>query len=96
MWLCLLTLSAMQSPFAPGYVLMPAIWLLTILSSEIKGTVSWIVFTIVFALVFLPFPATGNLVAVYSLFHQSLVMAVIVFGLVRKISSRKSLESHPI
>ncbi len=84
MWLGLLTLSAMQSPFAPGYVIMPMIWLLTLLAAEVKSTVGLIVFSIVFFLIAFPIPLTGTLGAINSLFQQAVVMGVILFALVRK------------
>lgn len=81
MWLGVLTLSSLQSPFAPGYVVMPVIWLLTVLAAEVRSSKALVVFAIVFFLIAFPIPITGAAGAVYSLFQQVLVLGVIVFGL---------------
>jgi hypothetical protein len=85
LWVSLLMLSSLQSPFSPGYVMMPMLWLLTLLAAEVKsvkGTVAW---AVVWMFLAFPVPLPDGPALVMSLVQQGLMYGVIVWALMRKM-----------
>lgn len=83
LWLGVLTLSALQSPFAPGYVIMPMVWMLTLMAMEVKKTPMVIAFIGAWLLITVNLPGAEAYVIVYSFVQLLLTMGLIVFSIFR-------------
>ncbi len=84
LWMSLLVLAALQSPFAPGYVTIGLLWAITVLTTEVRrlrGGISllllWLCITII-----PPIP-DPHLFAVYSVLQSALVIGVPIWLVVR-------------
>lgn len=53
-WLAVLTLSGLQSPFAPGYVFITLLWAVTLMASEIKNRKGLIIYIMGWILLTIP------------------------------------------
>jgi hypothetical protein len=83
LWLGVLTLSALQSPFAPGYVIMPVVWMLSLMAMEVKKTPTVIAFVGAWLVITVTLPGTEAYAVVYSFLQLLLTMGLIVFSIVR-------------
>ncbi len=83
-WLALLTLGALRSPLAPPYVTISTLWLLTVLSGELRGRTSWVVgFVVAWLLIMGVPPLTGPTEFIVSFLGQIAGLAVCIWGLPR-------------
>jgi len=98
LWMSLLVLAALQSPFAPGYVTIGLLWAITLWTVEVRrlrGGISlvllWLLITIV--------PPIPNLhiFAVYSVLQSALTLGVSVWLVVRgaRLPGLPTLATHP-
>lgn len=83
-WMSLLVLAALQSPFAPGYVTIGLLWAITLLSASVRtlrGGISlvllWLLLTI-----FPPIPEL-HLFAAYGILHSAITVGVPIWLIVR-------------
>lgn len=83
-WMSLLVLAALQSPFAPGYVTIGLLWAITLLSASVRtlrGGISlvllWLLLTI-----FPPIPDL-HLFAAYGVLHSAITVGVPIWLIVR-------------
>lgn len=86
-WMSLLVLSALQSPFAPGYVIIGLLWAITLLAVEVqraRGAVTllvlWIVLTIVPHL-------SVSLLGIFSILQSAVTIGVPIWLIIRSASS---------
>jgi hypothetical protein len=85
-WLALINLGALRSPFAPLYVVVSTLWLLTILAPEIHGRGRWtaaLAAAWVLTSLVPPIPAVAALIAV-SLTGQAIYIGVNAWVLLRR------------
>lgn len=80
-WLGVLTLSGLQSPFSPSYVLMPVVWLLTVLTMEVTNLKSGIPLVMAFLILSFPLPSNEITAVTITLIQQAVVLAVILYAL---------------
>lgn len=87
-WLALLTLGALRSPFAPPLVLVGFLWLLVLLSAELRSKWQVAVFVVLWILfnVFVPMESVLPSVLL-SLFRQSLLLTVLFWLALRRAPS---------
>ena len=83
-WMALLCLAALQSPFAPGYVVIALLWAVTLLSVEVRSVVGaaalallWILCTAV-----LPLPFEARVME--SLLQTAVVLCVPIWLILRR------------
>lgn len=83
-WMSLLVLSALQSPFAPGYVIIGLLWAITLLAVEVqraRGAVTllvlWIVLTIVPHL-------SVSLLGIFSILQSAVTIGVPIWLIIHK------------
>lgn len=86
-WMSLLVLSALQSPFAPGYVIIGLLWAITLLAVEVQSArgavtllVLWIVLTIVPHL-------SVSLLGIFSILQSAVTIGVPIWLIIRSASS---------
>lgn len=91
-WMSLVVLAALQSPFAPGYTLIGLLWAITLLGAEVRGfrggvalVLLWLVLTVV------P-PIDVPALAGYSVLQSALAMGVPLWLIVRAVR-RSALEA---
>ena len=94
LWIAVLMLSSLQSPFSPGYVVMPVLWLLTLLACEVKTGKGVLAFVLVWIAIAFPAPLPAGIDLVVSLLQQGLVFGVIVYAVLRKAQAAPGLASH--
>ncbi|MEZ4293373.1 MAG: glycosyltransferase family 87 protein [Polyangiaceae bacterium] len=83
-WLALLFLASLRSPFAPGYVTFAFVWLLTLLSTEVKTLRGGLALIGLFALTTILPPLPTPQLALYTLFLPLLPMGVSLWLLLRR------------
>lgn len=83
-WMSLLVLSALQSPFAPGYVIIGLLWAITLLAVEVQSArgavtllVLWIVLTIVPHL-------SVSLLGIFSILQSAVTIGVPIWLIIHK------------
>jgi hypothetical protein len=84
LWLGVLTLAALQSPFAPGYVIMPVFWIITLLAADVKNAAGVIALGLVWIALTVPVSVTDTSGVVIGLFQQAVLFGVLLFALWRK------------
>lgn len=84
-WMALLVLAALQSPFAPGYVLIGLLWATTLLAVEVRSARQGIGLTLIwfFLLVVLP-GLQPTTVAIQSMGQTAVILAFAVWLIVRR------------
>lgn len=83
LWVALLMLSSLQSPFSPGYVMMPMLWLLTLLAADVKSVKGIALWTAAWILLAFPLPLPDGPALVFSMVQQAVMYGVIVIALRR-------------
>ncbi len=83
-WLSVLAMSSLQSPFSPGYVIMPVFWLLTVIATDVKTIAGTITVIAICILLFIPPPDAQTVAVFLSLTQQLVVFGVMIFALFRK------------
>jgi hypothetical protein len=83
LWLAVLTLGALRSPFAPGYVGFSAIWLLSLWAAEVEHKREAVALALVFVLMLGTLPGPLLMMVIISLLNQVAVLAVLVFFVLR-------------
>lgn len=83
LWAAVLTLSALQSPLAPGYATFPLIWLLSLRADEVHGAARVVGFAAIWALVAVVPPLAPPHLLLYTLGQQALVLGLAVHALLR-------------
>lgn len=88
-WMSLLVLAALQSPFAPGYTSIGLLWATMLLSVEIRSLHGGVVLTLVWLLIVIapPFKAMSLLV-VYSILQSALILGVPAWMILRSTNPR--------
>lgn len=84
-WLAILIVASMRSPFLPGYAVIPALWLLTLLAAVVAPTVRTLGFTVLAWLILnIAVPLSGwdpRLSAVILLLPQTVMVVLLVLAL---------------
>jgi hypothetical protein len=83
-WLAILVLASLRSPFLPGYAIIPALWLLTLLVAAASPTVkTWCVALVAWLVLNISMPLTANpkLISVILLLPQAVIVILIVLAL---------------
>jgi hypothetical protein len=85
MWLTILILASLRSPFLPGYAVVPVLWLLTLLAATVAPTVRTLCGTLLAWVVLnIALPLQGpdpRLMAVIILLPQAVIVILIVLAL---------------
>ncbi len=83
-WMSLLVLAALQSPFAPGYVTIGLLWAITLLSVEVRTFLGGISLVLIWLLItVIPPIQNPQLFAVYSLLQSACTLGVPIWLIVR-------------
>jgi len=98
-WMSLLVLAALQSPFAPGYTSIGLLWATMLLSVEIRSLRGGVLLTLVWLLIAAapPFQST-SLLAAYSILQAALIFGVPTWLILRSATSpldRPGAGSNP-
>lgn len=83
LWLAVLTLGALRSPFAPPYVGFAVLWLLSLWAAELRRPPGAVALALAFVLLCVtpPLPDAGLLL--FSMVQQALLLALVVWFIVR-------------
>lgn len=84
LWLGVLTLSALQSPFAPAYVIMPIFWIITLLAADVKNAAGVTALVLVWIALTVPISVTDTSGVLIGLLQQVVIFGVLLFALWRK------------
>jgi len=84
LWLAILTLGTLRSPFAPIYIAFPVVWLLSVTSTEIRSVKGTIVLTLVWLVLSSPIPLPARQLAVFTLVQQAVLLAFLMYSVFRK------------
>lgn len=82
LWLAVLTLGGLRSPFAPGYVAFGALWLLTLWVADVRRPAHALGLAIVF-IVLSGAPLSGAPLIVFSFAQQATLLALLVWFIAR-------------
>ncbi len=83
MWLTVLTLGTLRSPFAPGYVIFPAIWLLSFWAIEIQSAKGTILLATVWLLLMITPPMSPQQMVMYSFLQQGILLGLLFYSVFR-------------
>lgn len=83
LWLAVLTLGALRSPFAPAYVGFSAIWLLSLWAAEVEHKRQAAALAVVFVILLGTPPGPLLMMVIVSLIQQVTVLAVLVYFVLR-------------
>lgn len=83
-WLAILTLGTLRSPFAPTYVTFPVLWLLAVVSPEIRSYRGTILLTVGWMILACPIPLPLPELTVFTMFQQCIILALMIYALFRK------------
>lgn len=96
-WLAILIVASLRSPFLPGYAVIPVLWLLTLLAATVAPTVRTLCGVLVaWAVLNITMPQQGwdpRLISVILLLPQAVIVILIVLALKKRRSG--SLEGAP-
>jgi hypothetical protein len=87
LWLAVLTLGSLRSPFAPAYVSFPALWLLSWWAAEIERRRGVVALALVSLLMLGVPPLPDVALLLVSIVTQTVLLAVVVWFIVRPIRS---------
>jgi hypothetical protein len=95
LWLAVLTLGALRSPFAPGYVIFSALWLLSLWVAEVEHKREGVALAVVFVLMLGgPLDSVPTMVII-SLINQAVMLALVVWFLMRPKSAGITRRARP-
>lgn len=83
-WLAILTLGTLRSPFAPPYVTFPVIWLLAVNSTHVRDRRGAVVLVLVWTMLAIPTPLPLPELTVFTLFQQAVILALLMYAMFRK------------
>ena len=84
LWLAVLTLGALRSPFAPGYVVFGAIWLVSLWAAEVDRARGGILLGL-FYVTIVGLPLTNDTAMLsFSLVQQAALLGAMVWMIVRR------------
>jgi hypothetical protein len=90
-WLAILILASLRSPFLPGYAIIPALWLLTLLAAVVGPTVRTLYFALLAWLILnISVPVSGpdpRLSSIILLLPQTVMVILIVLALRNRAES---------
>jgi hypothetical protein len=93
-WLAILVLASLRSPFLPGYAVIPALWLLTLLAAVAAPTVrTWCIVLMAWLVLNISIPVTGldpRLISMIILLPQTVIVILIALAL----RNRPDLSDH--
>lgn len=89
-WLAILTLGTLRSPFAPGYVTFPVLWLLSVNSTEVRCVRATILLVVAWLMLALPTPMPGPHLTIFSFAQQGIIMTLLLYSLFRNASPKTS------
>jgi hypothetical protein len=96
MWLAVLTLGALRSPFAPAYILFSALWLLSLWTAEVDRVREAVALVLVFLLMVVAPPvAVPPVMVSISLVNQAVLLGVVVYFLLRQYTATIASRSNP-
>lgn len=96
-WMALLVLAALQSPFAPAYVMFGMLWAMTILSIEVRRAAVGIGIVLCLVVVlFVPPGLAPSGRAVLSMVQTAITLSVSVWLLLRRPRGSASLSAAPL
>ncbi|GAC1364249.1 MAG: hypothetical protein NVSMB3_12700 [Acidobacteriaceae bacterium] len=82
MWLAILTLASLRSPFLPSYAVVPVLWLLTLMAARVAPTARTLTLALLaWAVLSFPIPQPGldpKLVSLLLLLPQAVIVVLIV------------------
>lgn len=87
LWLAVLTLGALRSPFAPPYVSFSALWLLSLWVAEVGRVREAVALAVVFVLMLGPPPVSVPAMVILSLISQATLLALLAWFLLRPKSA---------
>lgn len=83
LWLAVLTLGALRSPFAPPYVGFAALWLLTLASAEVRRTRGALALALAFLFLSIPVPLPPTGALILSIVQQTALLALVIWVILR-------------
>lgn len=90
-WMAILTLGALRSPFAPGYIVFTVIWLLSVFTTQIRSRSATLLVTVAALFFLLPTPFPPRPLAVFTFVQQAVMVALLTYFLFRRGASETSL-----
>lgn len=87
LWLAVLTLGAMRSPFAPAYIAFSALWLLSLWVAEVEHKRQAVALVVVFLLMLGAPPVNVTAMMIVSLINQTVLLGLVVWFVVRPKSA---------
>jgi hypothetical protein len=84
LWLAVLTLGAMRSPFAPAYIAFSALWLLSLWTAEVERKRQAVALVVVFVLMLGAPPVSVTAMMIVSLINQAVLLGLVVYFLLRR------------
>lgn len=91
MWMAILTLGALRSPFAPGYIAFTLIWILSVFTTQIRSFRTTLLVIVVALFFLLPTPFPPRPLAVFTFVQQAVMMALLMYFLFRRGDQETSL-----
>lgn len=92
-WLAILTLGTLRSPFAPPYVAFPVIWLLAVNSTLVRDRRGAVVLALVWMMLAIPTPLPLPELAVFTLFQQAVILALLMYAMFRKSAASTDMPN---
>lgn len=83
-WLTLLTLGTLRSPYAPGYVTFPLFWLMSLWAIEIRSAKGTILIAAIWLLMGATPPMAVSQLVVLSMLQQSIFIGLLVYSVFRE------------
>jgi hypothetical protein len=83
LWLAVLTLGALRSPFAPGYVGFSLLWLLSVWSGEVRRVRGAVALGLALAVMIAAPPTSDMGLLIVSLVQQTVLLGLVVWFIVR-------------
>ena len=84
MWMAILTLGALRSPLAPGYIAFTVIWLLSVFTTQIRNIRATVLVSLVGLFFLLPTPFPPRPLAVFTFVQQAVMTALLTYFLFRR------------
>jgi hypothetical protein len=83
-WLTVLTLGTLRSPYAPPYVLFPLLWLFSLWAIEVRNAIGTILIAVCWFMFSVPVPLSPTQNMIFTLFHQAVIVGILVYWVLRK------------
>lgn len=93
-WLAILTLGTLRSPFAPPYVTFPVVWLLAVHSAVVRNRRETIGLALVWMMLAIPTPLPLPELTVFTLFQQVVILVLLMYSMFRTSGATPAVDAH--